>query len=226
MNDSKTIVVSNLNKAYGQLRVADEVSFDSDHGEFLAIQGPSGSGKSTLLGLLAGLERPDSGSISIDGAELVDMSEDSLALFRRHHIGIVFQAFYLIPTLNVVENIALPLFPERLPRKDMLERASRVADSVGLPKRVFGQYPGELSGGEQQRVAIARSLIHDPGVILADEPTGNLDSKSGGRVVELLCELNRQRGLSLVLVTHDDRVAAEADRILRIEDGRLTNGRN
>lgn len=222
-NVDRNIQVSHLNKAYGQFKVANDVSFDGNEGEFLAVQGPSGSGKSTLLGLLAGLERPDSGSIVVHGTELVSMTEDGLALFRRRNIGFVFQAFYLIPTLNVLENIALPLFPERLPRKEMLERATRAAESVGLPERVFQQHSGQLSGGEQQRVAIARSLMNNPRVILADEPTGNLDSENGMRIVELLRRLNREQGLSLVLVTHDDGIASGADRILRIKDGRLSH---
>jgi putative ABC transport system ATP-binding protein len=221
MNSS--IIVNNLSKTYGQLRVVNEVSFEVEKGEFLAVQGASGSGKSTLLGLLAGLEKPDAGGkILIEGTEVVPMTEDQLALFRRHNIGFVFQAFYLIPTLNVVENVAFPLFPEPLPKKEMLERAQKVAESVGLKERVK-HYPNQLSGGEQQRVAIARSLINNPRIILADEPTGNLDSENGRKIIELLCRLNKEKGLTLVLVTHDDKIAAESDRIIRMKDGRIVN---
>lgn len=223
MNNGNSIEVKNLSKTFGQLRVINDVSFAVSISEFMAIQGASGSGKSTLLGLLAGLEKPDAGNISINGAEVAAMTEDQLALFRRRNIGFVFQAFYLIPTLNMLENIAFPLFPERLNRKDMLERARRIAESVGLMERLYHQYPNQLSGGEQQRVAIARSLVNNPRVILADEPTGNLDSENGRRIVELLCQLNKERELTLVLVTHDDKVAAESDRVVRMKDGRLTN---
>ncbi len=220
MNSS--IIVNNLSKTFGQLKVVNEVSFEVEKGEFLAVQGPSGSGKSTMLGLLAGLEKPDAGKILINGTEVVALTEDQLALFRRHNIGFVFQAFYLIPTLNVVENIAFPLFPERLPKKEMLERAKKVAESVGLKER-FNHYPNQLSGGEQQRVAIARSLINNPQIILADEPTGNLDSENGRKIVELLCQLNKEKALTLVLVTHDDKIAAESDRIIRMKDGRIAD---
>lgn len=222
MNNGNSIMVKNLSKTFGQLRVVNSVSFEVEKGEFLAIQGPSGSGKSTLLGLLAGLEKPDEGNILINGTEVAAMTEDQLALFRRYNIGFVFQAFYLIPTLNVVENIAFPLFPERLNRKDMLERARNITESVGLGGRLR-HYPNELSGGEQQRVAIARSLINNPQIILVDEPTGNLDSESGRKIVELLCQLNKERGLTLVLVTHDDKIAADSDRIIRMNDGRIAD---
>lgn len=222
MNNNHSITVKNLNKTFGQLRVIQDISFKVADNEFLAIQGTSGSGKSTLLGLLAGLEKPDGGNISIKGSEIATMTEDQLALFRRRNIGFVFQAFYLIPTLNVAENIAFPLFPERLNRKEILERAERTALSVGLGERLK-HYPNQLSGGEQQRVAIARSIINNPKIILADEPTGNLDSENGRKIVELLCQLKKDNGLTLVLVTHDDKIAAESDRIIRIKDGRIVN---
>lgn len=216
------IAVKDLSKSFGQLKVVNNVSFDVAEGEFLAIQGASGSGKSTLLGLVAGLEKPDDGKISIDNKELTGMTEDQLALFRRHNLGFVFQSFNLIPTLNVMENIAFPLFPERMNKKEMLERARKAAHDVGLSERL-GHYPGELSGGEQQRVAVARSLINSPKVILADEPTGNLDSETGRKIIELLCQLNKEKKLTLVLVTHDDKIAAEANRIIRMVDGRIDN---
>jgi len=214
------VQAKDLSKSFGPLRVVSGVSLDVAGGEFLAIQGASGSGKSTLLGLLAGLDKPDAGSIMIDGKEMTSMGEDDQALFRRHNIGFVFQSFNLIPTLNVVENIAFPLFPEHIKKSDMLERARNAACDVGLQDRLK-HYPSELSGGEQQRVAVARSLINNAKVILADEPTGNLDSETGAKVVELLRQLNRQKGLTFVLVTHDDKVAAQSDRILRMKDGRI-----
>jgi putative ABC transport system ATP-binding protein len=212
--------VNQLSKALGNIRVIDNVSFDIEGGEFLAVQGPSGSGKTTLLGLLAGLEKADEGSILIADKELTSMTEDQLALFRRYNIGFVFQAFNLIPTLNTLENIALPLYPERMNRKDMLERARKVAYDVGLSERL-DHYPNELSGGEQQRVAVARSLINEPKVIFADEPTGNLDSKTGEKIIELLHNLNKEKGQTFVLVTHDDKIAKESSRIIRLIDGRI-----
>jgi putative ABC transport system ATP-binding protein len=219
---SKIINASGVNKSFGALRVVRDVSFGLERGEFLAIKGPSGSGKSTLLGLLAGLEKPDSGSILVADSELADMNEDQLALFRRRSIGFVFQSFNLIPTLNVVENIALPVFPERLARRTMLARAAEAASGVGLGERLQ-HFPSQLSGGEQQRVAIARALINNPAILLADEPTGNLDSDTGRKIVDLLSRLNGEKELSLVLVTHDDSVAARAGRILYMKDGSLNH---
>jgi putative ABC transport system ATP-binding protein len=217
---SKIVTVNQVSKTLGNIRAIDNVSFDIEKGEFLAVQGPSGSGKTTLLGLLAGLEKADEGSILIGDEELTSMTEDQLALFRRHNIGFVFQAFNLIPTLNTLENIALPLYPERMNRKDMLERARKAAYDVGLSERL-DHYPNELSGGEQQRVAVARSLINDPKVIFADEPTGNLDSKTGEKIIELLHKLNREKGQTFVLVTHDDKIAKESSRIIKLIDGRI-----
>ncbi len=217
---SSIVEAKNLSKSYGALRVVDRVSLSVSTGEFLAIQGASGSGKTTLLGLVAGLERPDEGSVLIDRNEITSMGEDEQALFRRHNVGFVFQSFNLIPTLNVIENIAFPLFPEHANRTDMLERARAAASDVGLQERLK-HYPGELSGGEQQRVAVARSLINDARLVLADEPTGNLDSETGARVIELLRRLNKDKGLTLVLVTHDDRVANQSDRVIRMRDGRI-----
>ena len=218
MND--IVTVKQLVKTLGNVRVIDHVSFDIEEAEFLAIQGPSGSGKTTLLGLLAGLEKADEGKIIIANKELTQMTEDELALFRRYNIGFVFQSFNLIPTLNVVENIALPMFPKHISKKNMFERAKEVAKAVGLTERL-DHYPNELSGGEQQRVAIARSLINEPKLVLADEPTGNLDSKTGQIIIELLRKLNGERRQTVVLVTHDDRIAKESDRIIRLLDGRI-----
>jgi putative ABC transport system ATP-binding protein len=214
------VTVNQLTKTLGNIRIIDHVSFNIEKGEFLAIQGPSGSGKTTLLGLLAGLEKADEGNIVIADKELTSMTEDELAIFRRYNVGFVFQSFNLIPTLNVVENIALPLFPEHISRKDMFERAGKVAKAVGLTERL-DHYPNELSGGEQQRVAVARSLINEPKIIFADEPTGNLDSKTGQMIIGLLRKLNSDRRQTVVLVTHDDRIAKESDRIIKLLDGRI-----
>jgi len=219
---NKIVTVNHLSKTLGDIRVIDNVSFDIEKGEFVAIQGPSGSGKTTLLGLLAGLEKADEGNVVIGGEDIISMTEDQLALFRRSNVGFVFQSFNLIPTLNVLENIGLPLFPESIRRKVMLERAQKAAVDVGLGERL-NHYPGQLSGGEQQRVAIARSLINGPKVIFADEPTGNLDTKTGQKIVELLRVLNREKGQTFILVTHDDKIAGESDRIIRLVDGRMVN---
>ena len=214
------VMVEQLCKTLGDIRVIDDVSFDVKKGEFLAIQGPSGSGKTTLLALMAGLEKADVGSISVGEQDLTSMSEDQLALFRRNNVGFVFQSFNLIPTLNVVENIALPLFPASVPAKEMFDRSTKAAIAVGLGERLK-HYPNELSGGAQQRVAIASSLINTPQVIFADEPTGNLDTKTGEKIMELLRQLNKEKGQTFVLVTHDDRIAGESDRIIKIVDGRI-----
>jgi putative ABC transport system ATP-binding protein len=216
------VTVNRLTKTLGNIRIIDHVSFNIEKGEFLAVQGPSGSGKTTLIGLLAGLEKADEGNIVVADKELTSMTEDELAIFRRYNVGFVFQSFNLIATLNVVENIALPLFPEHISRKDMFERARKVAKAVGLHERL-DHYPNELSGGEQQRVAIARSLINEPKLIFADEPTGNLDSKTGQMIIELLRKLNSDRRQTVVLVTHDDRIAKESDRIIKLLDGRIAH---
>ena len=214
------VMVEHLSKTLGDIKVIDDVSFDVKKGEFVAIQGPSGSGKTTLLALVAGLEKADAGSISVGEQDLTSMSEDQLALFRRNNVGFVFQSFNLIPTLNVVENIALPLFPASVPAREMFARSTKAAIAVGLGERLK-HYPNQLSGGEQQRVAVARALINNPQVIFADEPTGNLDTKTGDKIIELLRQLNREKNQTFVLVTHDDRIARESDRIVKIVDGKI-----
>ena len=219
---SKIITLKDVTKTLGTVRAVRGVSLEVEKGRFLAIQGPSGSGKSTLLGIIAGLEKPDEGKIVIDGQDITSMTEDQLSLFRRYNLGFIFQAFNLIPTLNAIENIAFPLFPEHISKKEMLNKAQKAAEAVGLSGRLT-HYPGELSGGEQQRVAVARSLINNPGVILADEPTGNLDSETGKRIIELLRKLNKEKQLTFILVTHDDKIAAESDDIIRLVDGRIIN---
>jgi putative ABC transport system ATP-binding protein len=191
-------------------------------GQFVAVTGPSGSGKSTLLGLVAGLDRPTTGSIRINGVELSLLDEDALARLRLAKIGYVFQSFHLIPTLTALENVAVPL--ELAGAADAVARAGALLDEVGLKARV-GHYPAELSGGEQQRVALARAVANGPQLLLADEPTGNLDSATGAQIVDLLVGLHRRHGVTLVLVTHDPALAAFADRIVELRDGRVVGDR-
>jgi putative ABC transport system ATP-binding protein len=190
-------------------------------GESVAILGPSGSGKSTLLALIAGLDRPASGEVLLDGSPIQDLSEDKLALLRRHRIGFVFQSFQLLANLTARENILLPL--ELLEAEDANERADELLVVVGLAERGH-HYPGQLSGGEQQRVALARAFAARPPILLADEPTGNLDRKTGARVLDIMRDLRRRFGTTLVLVTHDSAVARLADRLLSLDDGKLVEG--
>jgi putative ABC transport system ATP-binding protein len=210
-----------LTKTYSSggraLPVLKNITFELPDGGFLAILGPSGSGKSTLLALLAGLERPDGGRVVLDGHDLGRMSEDERARLRAEKIGFVFQSFHLIPTLTARENVQVPLELRGEPAR---ERADELLARVGLGERGH-HYPSQLSGGEQQRVALARAFSHRPRILFADEPTGNLDAASGARVIELMSELNRELGTTLVLVTHDDQLAARAHRILRLFDGEV-----
>jgi putative ABC transport system ATP-binding protein len=187
-------------------------------GEIVAILGPSGSGKSTLLGLIGGLDAPTTGRVWVRGADITSLGEDALAALRGRTIGIVFQAFHLIPSLTALENIAVPM--EIAGRSDALKRARELLTDVGLSERA-GHYPAQLSGGEQQRVAIARAFANDPPILLADEPTGNLDSKTGRQIIALLMELNRSRGSTLVLVTHDTSLAGLATRRVSLDEGRI-----
>ncbi len=200
------------------LTVLDAVDLSVATGEFVAILGPSGSGKSTLLGLLAGLDRPTSGEVLLDGRPIQDLSEDELALIRRRRVGFVFQSFELLDNLSARENVMLPL--ELLGAADARERADRLLATVGLAERAH-HYPSQLSGGEQQRVALARAFAAEPALLLADEPTGNLDSATGQMVLETLAELRRREGTTMVLVTHDPAVAALADRRIHLHDGRV-----
>jgi len=200
------------------LTILDSVSLDVDAGEFVAITGPSGSGKSTLLGLIAGLDQPTSGSIVVGDVEVTALDEDALARFRRRVIGYVFQSFHLIPTLTAAENVAIPL--ELAGMRDAIGEARRRLAAVGLAARAH-HYPAQLSGGEQQRVALARAVALSPPVLLADEPTGNLDSATGAGIIEQLLALRRERGATLVMVTHDPAVARHADREIALRDGRV-----
>lgn len=189
-------------------------------GEFVALTGPSGSGKSTVLNLLAGLDTPTSGEIIIDGHSLSSMTDDELTIFRRRKLGIIFQFFNLLPTLTAAENVALPLRADRRPRAEIVERVGEALELVGMGHRARHR-PGELSGGEMQRVAIARALVIRPLVLLADEPTGNLDSKMGQDILELVKTMSERMGVTVVLVTHDLRAAAYGDRMITLRDGRI-----
>jgi putative ABC transport system ATP-binding protein len=202
----------------GLLTIVDDVSLDIAAGESVAIVGASGAGKSTLLALLAGLDEPTSGRISLAGADLTALDEDGRARLRAERVGFVFQSFHLVPSLTAVENVMLPL--ELAGRRDARETATETMGRVGLAQRT-GHYPRQLSGGEQQRVAIARAFVTRPAVLFADEPTGNLDTHTGERIVSLLFELNAQSQTTLVLVTHDRSVAARCGRVLQMDSGTL-----
>lgn len=202
-----------------RIEVLSGVDLTIANGERIAVVGPSGSGKTTLLLLLAGLERPSSGSVCIAETALETLDADQLADLRRDHIGIVFQSFHLIPSLTALENVALPL--EIAGRRDAQIRAAQMLERVGLGQRQ-DHYPAQLSGGEQQRIAIARAVIHQPSVVLADEPTGNLDERTGARISDILLTLNEDFGTTLVLVTHDVALAARCERVLRLHEGQLS----
>jgi putative ABC transport system ATP-binding protein len=211
-------VVMRLGTGETAVTVLDGISLDVPAREVLAITGPSGSGKSTLLGLMAGLDQPSEGSIIVDGLEITTLDEDALARFRRDRIGYVFQSFHLIPTLTAAENVATPL--EIAGVADALDRAYELLAEVGLAGRA-AHYPVQLSGGEQQRVALARAVARQPALLLADEPTGNLDSGTGEQIIELLLALNRERASTLVLVTHDEALGRHAERVVSLRDGRI-----
>lgn len=206
--------------AHGDVAVLSQLNLSVKPTERVAIVGPSGSGKTTLLLILTGLELPSGGTVQIAQQVLTDMTADQRADLRRQHIGIVFQSFHLIPTLTAVENVALPL--EIGGQRNSRKTAMSMLDKVGLTHR-GNHYPAQLSGGEQQRVAIARALVHEPELIVADEPTGNLDENTGDRIMQLLFDLNRDHGTTLLLVTHDHKLAAHCDRTLQLEGGKLAS---
>ena len=216
------VEVKDVKKAYRLGKIAvpalHGVSFDVEAGEFLTIFGPSGSGKSTLLHLMGGLDRPDEGQIIIDGSNLLQLSDDRRAKLRLTKIGFVFQFFNLLPRITALANVELPLALADVPEKEAKERAKEMLKLVGLNTRIDHR-PYELSGGEQQRVAIARALINNPKIILADEPTGNLDTKIGGEIVQLMRKLNKEKGQTFVIITHDAAIAENADRIIYLKDG-------
>ncbi len=219
MNDP-ILAASDIRKTFGEIEVVKGVSVDLQPGEFVSLVGKSGSGKTTLLALLSGLERPTSGQVSLCGKDIVTASEDELALFRRANIGFIFQSFQLIPTLTAWENVAVPLFPEKMAEEERRERATSLLQQMQMEHRL-DHLPGTLSGGEKQRVAIARALINHPKIIFADEPTGNLDSQTGQAIMEILTTLHREQGLSILMVTHDLELSKSADRLLRMQDGAL-----
>ncbi len=202
----------------GRVAILRGIDLEIESGESVALTGPSGAGKSTLLAVIAGIERPSRGRVEVAGRDLATLDEDGLALFRRRHIGLLFQAFHLLPHLSALENVALPL--ELLGRRDAPARARELLAEVGLADRT-AHYPAQLSGGEQQRVALARALAADPPLLLADEPTGNLDSTTSSRVLERMFALCARRGATILLVTHEPEVAARCARRLLMRDGRL-----
>ena len=224
MHDPVVLEAKNVSKTVaspeGQLTILADVSLSVRAGETLAIVGASGAGKSTLLALLAGLDSPSTGRVSIAGVDLTELDEDGRAAIRGKHVGFVFQSFHLIPSLTAVENVMLPL--ELGGRRDAREVALAALGQVGLTPRQ-AHYPKQLSGGEQQRVAIARAFVTHPAVLFADEPTGNLDTATGQRITDLLFDLNRSTGSTLVLVTHDRTLAARCDRILELDAGHTVN---
>ena len=214
--------VESLCKHYGGRETGTDalkgVSFTVEKGEFVAIVGPSGSGKSTLLHILGGVDRPTSGRVLVDGADVYQMDENALAIFRRRQIGLIYQFYNLIPVLNVEENITLPLLLDG--RKVDPFRLQNLVEKLGLGERL-GHLPSQLSGGQQQRVSIGRALIASPALVLADEPTGNLDSKNSGEIIGLLKDFHRTLDQTLLIITHDERIALQADRVIAIEDGQI-----
>ena len=218
--DSITITNVNLSLGSGAARVhiLKDISLRVGSGEAIGLIGPSGSGKSTLLMVMAGLERPDSGEVVVNGTSFNALDEDDLARFRGRQVGIVFQSFHLIPTMTALENVAVPL--ELAGNPDASARAAQELESVGLGHRLH-HYPTQLSGGEQQRVALARALAPDPAILVADEPTGNLDEATGKQIVDLLFSKHAERGMTLVLVTHDSSLAQRCDRVVRLRSGRI-----
>jgi putative ABC transport system ATP-binding protein len=221
-NTSAAISLAGINLSLGdqaaRVHILKNIDLDIKRGEAIGLVGPSGSGKSTLLMVMAGLERPDSGTVTVAENALAQLSEDDLARFRGRNIGIVFQSFHLIPTMTALENVAVPL--ELAGVSDANERAARELAAVGLAGRLQ-HYPAELSGGEQQRVALARALAPNPAILVADEPTGNLDEATGQQIIELLFAAHRERETTLVLVTHDSGLAARCGRIVRLRSGRI-----
>ncbi len=229
MNSPVILKVTGVSRAFqegqNQRKVLSNVNFELKKGERIALLGRSGSGKSTLLNLLAGVDLPDAGKIAIDSNSLTELTENQRTLFRRQHIGFIYQLFNLIPTLTVVENISLPLELNRVPKTEIDHRSDVMLDAIGLGDRA-NTYPDQLSGGEQQRVAIARGLIHNPLLVLADEPTGNLDAESGRQVMKLLDNLANKNQQSLIVVTHSMEIARSAERVLELKDGIVTDAQD
>ncbi len=214
--------IEHLSKVYGEgenaVRAVDDVSFTVEKGEFLAIIGPSGSGKSTLLHILGGVDRPTGGKVYMNGQDVYAQDEEALAVFRRRQVGLIYQFYNLIPVLDVVENMTLPVLMDG--RRVNNERLEELLATLGLTAR-RKNLPNQLSGGQQQRVSIGRALMNAPAVVLADEPTGNLDSRNSQEIVELLKQSNRKYGQTLIIITHDENIALQADRVIAIEDGKM-----
>lgn len=219
----KILEVRNLNKVYGtgdtKVEALKDVSFSVEKGEFVAIIGPSGSGKSTLLHIIGGVDAPDSGQVIIGDTDIVTLDETALAIFRRRQIGLIYQFYNLIPILNVEENLTLPLLLDG--RKPDRKMVNFLVETLGLSDRI-GHLPNQLSGGQQQRVSIGRALINSPSLLLADEPTGNLDSKNSRDILKLLKKFNEEQNQTVIIITHDEKIAMSADRIISIEDGKIT----
>lgn len=224
MAEDLLISLRQITRVYGsgaaEVRALDGVDIDITPGEFVAIMGPSGSGKSTAMNVIGCLDRPTSGRYRFNGVEVGGLSNDQRALLRRHYLGFIFQGYNLLPRMSARDNVELPLIYKGLPRQERIARAERALDLVGLGGRA-GHDPSQLSGGQQQRVAIARALAGDPRVVLADEPTGNLDTKRSAEIMELLVDLRRERNLTIVMVTHEDDMAAYADRLIWMVDGKV-----
>ncbi len=218
----KILEINNLTKTYGkgetEVKALDGVSFSVEQGEFIAIVGPSGSGKSTLLHILGGVDTASGGSVIVNGTDISRLDETALAIFRRRQIGLIYQFYNLIPILTVEENLTLPLLLDG--RKPDKQQIDTLAQKLGLSKRL-SHLPSELSGGQQQRVSIGRALMNNPALLLADEPTGNLDSENSKEIIELLRRFNREYKQTVIIITHDERIALSADRVIAIEDGKI-----
>jgi putative ABC transport system ATP-binding protein len=220
MNNSAILSGVSLRKSYGSLEVLKGVSFAVDPGEFVCLVGKSGCGKTTLLSILSGLEKPTEGKVNLGGKEVSSSSEDELALFRRQNVGFIFQSFNLIPTLTAWENVALPLFPMKIPQEQLRQRATEMLEKMEMSHRLE-HLPSALSGGEKQRVAIARALVNRPKIIFADEPTGNLDSATGEAIMAILHRLNKDENVAVLMVTHEADLAKIADRLVHMKDGEI-----
>jgi len=225
MNSDSFVKTEDLTRIYSsgtiQVVALKDVSLSLDQGRFFGVTGASGSGKSTLMNLLAGLDRPSSGNIKVQGKLISELDKDELALYRRHQVGMIFQSFNLVPSYSALENVAFPLLFADVAKKERNKRAEIILEKVGLYPRKDHR-PSELSGGEQQRVAIARALINQPKILLADEPTGNLDSKTSGQIVKTLSDLNKKQGLTVIMISHEESLLDEfADDVIHLQDGKL-----